>query len=99
NAPGIEMAHRCRFMGLNGIQNGLIRFHNVKVPKENIILGEGEGLRLALMTLNTGRLTLPAASTGIAKWCLNVVRQWSVKRVQWGSPIGEHEAVAQKLGY
>ncbi len=97
NTPGVEMVHRCQFMGLHGIQNGLMRFHNVKVPRENIILGEGEGLKLALMTLNTGRLTLPAASTGIAKWCLNVSRRWALERKQWGSPIGEHESISLKL--
>jgi alkylation response protein AidB-like acyl-CoA dehydrogenase len=99
NAPGFETVHRCEFMGLHGIQNGLLRFTNVKVPAENIIAGEGEGLKLALMTLNTGRLTLPAASAGAAKWCMNVVRQWAVSRKQWGSSIGEHESIALKLGY
>ncbi len=99
NTPGIQKVHRCHFMGLHGIQNGLLHFTNVKVPRENIILGEGEGLKLALMTLNTGRLTLPAASVGIGKWCLNVARQWSNKRHQWGSAIGEHEAIALKLNY
>lgn len=97
--PGFEIAHQCRFMGLHGIKIGVIRFHNLKVPKENIILGEGEGLKLALTTLNTGRLTLPAASAGVAKWCLSVARQWSLKRKQWGAPIGEHESIALKLGY
>ena len=99
NTPGIELVHRCQFMGLHGIQNGLIRFKNVKVPRENIVLGEGEGLRLALMTLNTGRLTLPAASAGIGKWCLFVAREWAKQRKQWGAAIGEHESIALKLGY
>jgi len=99
NTPGFEVAHRCKFMGLNGIQNGLLRFKDVKVPRENIILGEGEGLKLALTTLNTGRLTLPAASVGIGKWCLHVARQWASKREQWGAVIGEHESVGLQLGY
>lgn len=97
NTPGFSVAHRCKFMGLNAIQNGVIRFTNVKVPKENIILGEGQGLKLAFLTLNTGRLTLPAAVTGMSKWCLGVSRKWANERVQWGSPIGRHEAIATKL--
>ncbi|MBI5416137.1 MAG: acyl-CoA dehydrogenase family protein [Candidatus Omnitrophica bacterium] len=99
NTPGFEVVHRCMFMGLHGIQNGILRFRDVKVPRENIISGEGEGLKLALMTLNTGRLTLPAASTGIAKWCLRVARQWAKERQQWGAAIGEHESIAVKIGY
>ena len=99
DTPGIKCTHRCHFMGLHGIQNGVMRFTNVKVPKENIILGEGEGLKLALTTLNTGRLTLPAASTGVSKWCVYVSREWSAQRKQWGAPIGEHESIAVKLGY
>jgi alkylation response protein AidB-like acyl-CoA dehydrogenase len=95
--PGFEILHRCRFMGIRAIQNGLIRFNNLKVPKENILLGEGKGLRLALMTLNTGRLTLPAASAGSAKRCLAMTKRWAAHRVQWGAPIAEHDAMAQKI--
>ena len=99
NTPGFEVTYRCKFMGLNAIQNGVIKFNNVKIPKENIILGEGEGLKLAFITLNTGRLTLPAAVTGMSKWCLSVARRWAKERKQWGSYIGEHEAIAAKLSY
>ncbi len=95
--PGFEVVHRCDFMGLKGIQNGLLRFKNVKVPKENIIWGLGQGLKLALITLNTGRLTVPAACTAMAKQSLRVVRGWANKRVQWGAPIGQHEAVTSKI--
>ncbi len=94
---GITVTHRCRFMGLKALYNGVVKFENVRVPKKNIILGEGRGLKVALSTLNTGRITLPAACSGMARRCLDWSRDWASRRVQWGAPIGRHDAIAQKL--
>ncbi len=97
NDPGVKVTHRCHFMGMRALFNAVIEFENVKVPKENIIAGEGKGLRVALTTLNTGRLTLPANCVGGMRACLTMARDWANKREQWGSTIGKHGAIADKI--
>lgn len=99
DSPGIVVTNRNAFMGLRGIENGLTKLTDVRVPAANRIGREGEGLKIALTTLNVGRLSLPAVCTGTAKWCLKIAREWSKERVQWGRPVGEHDAVAGKVAF
>src|SRR5215203_781513 len=96
---GITVEHRNEFMGLKGIENSVTRFDDVFVPREDVIGGEGKGLRIALTTLNTGRLSLPAFCVSAAKYSLKIAREWSAERTQWGKPIGRHDPIAQKLAW
>ncbi|MEV0965484.1 MULTISPECIES: acyl-CoA dehydrogenase family protein [unclassified Streptomyces] len=98
-AEGITVENRNAFMGLRGIENGVTRFHRVRVPAANRIGPEGAGLKIALTTLNTGRLSLPAMCVGAGKWCLKIAREWSAVREQWGKPVAGHEAVGAKISF
>ncbi|MEU8764502.1 acyl-CoA dehydrogenase family protein [Streptomyces sp. NPDC048659] len=99
DSPGITVEHRNAFMGLRGLENGVTRFHRVRVPAANRIGPEGAGLKIALTTLNTGRLSLPAACAGAGKWCLKIAREWAAEREQWGKPVARHEAVGTKISF
>ncbi|MFF0065486.1 acyl-CoA dehydrogenase family protein [Streptomyces sp. NPDC005279] len=98
-SEGITVEHRNAFMGLRGLENGVTRFHQVRVPAANRIGAEGAGLKIALTTLNTGRLSLPAMCVGAGKWCLKIAREWSAAREQWGKPVARHEAVGAKISF
>jgi alkylation response protein AidB-like acyl-CoA dehydrogenase len=97
--PGFEVAQRCEFAGYRGIENGLLRFRDVRLPAESLLGGEGLGLKLAFVTLNTGRLTLPATNAAVARECARISAEWAGTREQWGAPIGEHEAVGVQVGW
>ena len=96
---GVVVEARIEFMGLRGIENSQTRFTDAYVPSENVIGREGQGLKIALATLNTGRLALPAICAGVSKWATKIAREFASQRVQWGKPIGEHDEVAQRIAF
>ncbi|MFH9828735.1 acyl-CoA dehydrogenase family protein [Streptomyces bobili] len=99
DSPGITVENRNAFMGLRGIENGVTRFHQVRVPAANRVGPEGAGLKVALTTLNTGRLSLPASCVAAGKWSLKIAREWTAAREQWGKPVAHHEAVGAKISF
>jgi alkylation response protein AidB-like acyl-CoA dehydrogenase len=99
DSPGITVENRNVFMGLRGIENGVTRFHQVRVPAANRLGREGQGLKIALTTLNTGRLSIPGLCVAAGKWSLKISREWSNARTQWGRPVGQHEAVGKKIAF
>jgi hypothetical protein len=96
---GVVVEARIEFMGLRGIENSQTRFTDAFVPSENVIGREGQGLKIALATLNTGRLALPAICAGVCKWATKIAREFASQRIQWGKPIGEHDEVAQRIAF
>ncbi|MEH1097941.1 acyl-CoA dehydrogenase family protein [Micromonospora sp. CPCC 205561] len=98
-AQGVTVEHRSSFLGLRGLENGVVRLHGVVVPASRRIGPEGQGLQVALAAQDTGRLSMPAVCAAAAKWSLKIAREWSGVRVQWDRPIGEHEAVAGKIAF
>lgn len=99
DSPGITVETRNTFMGLRGIENGVTRFHQVRVPAKNILGREGQGFKIALTTLNTGRLSLPGLCVASGRWSLKIAREWSNARTQYGRPVGQHEAVGKKIAF
>ncbi|HZQ97249.1 MAG TPA: acyl-CoA dehydrogenase family protein [Chloroflexota bacterium] len=96
-SPGVEVLHRCEFMGCRGIENGWLRFTNVRVPPENVLGPVGKGLRIALTLLNVGRVSVAAICLGMAKQLLPPTVAWANQRMAFGKPIGQHELNAQKI--
>lgn len=94
DSEGIKIVQRCQFEGLRGIYNGITRYENVFVPKDQLVgEEEGNGFKIAIEALNTGRITVAGSCAAIARQSVLTETWWGKTRKQWGREIGKHEAI------
>jgi len=80
-------------MGQRASNTTSVVFNNVRVPKENLLGGEGEGFKKAMAALDITRPMIAIGSVGIARTALELAAQYAKKRIQFGVPIAQHQAV------
>lgn len=95
--PGLEIGRNDEKMGLHGSTTAQLYFSGLRVPAANRVGEEGQGFRIALGTLDMGRLGLAAHSVGIAQRLLDASAQYAKSRVQFGKPIAANQAIQWML--
>lgn len=93
DAPGLSAGKPLEKMGLNGSSTVTLSFEDCEVPAENLLLGEGKGLNVALGVLNGGRTVVGAQGVGIAQGCLEHTIEYIKQRVQFGRPLASNQGV------
>ncbi|MFS8630061.1 MAG: acyl-CoA dehydrogenase family protein, partial [Bacillales bacterium] len=94
--PGLMIGKDEKKMGLNGSRTVQLTFENMRVPKENLLGREGEGFKVAMANLDTGRIGIAAQALGIAEAALEAATNYAKERKQFGKPIASQQAVAFK---
>lgn len=84
-------------MGIRGSHTGELVFRDVRVPKENLLGNEGDGFKIAMHTLDGGRISVGAQSLGIGQRALDEAVKYSKERVQFGKPLCKHQGIAFML--
>ena len=96
---GLEVGKRFDTMGLRGNDLRELRYNGIRVPPENVLGEPGDGFRIAMQILNTGRLSLGTGSVGGAKFLLDRTIQHVKERRQFGRPLADFELVQDKIGW
>ncbi|HWR07121.1 acyl-CoA dehydrogenase [Sporomusa sp.] len=95
--PGFTFGKKEHKMGINTSITMELVFQDVKVPKENLLGKEGDGFKIAMATLDGGRIGVAAQALGIAQAALDHAVKYSKERVQFGKPIASNQAIAFML--
>ena len=84
-------------MGIRSSATCQLKFHNVKIPKENLLGKEGQGFKIAMATLDGGRIGIAAQALGIAQGAYEAAVEYSKERIQFGRPICQQQSIAFKI--
>jgi alkylation response protein AidB-like acyl-CoA dehydrogenase len=90
--PGVSFGAQEKKLGWHSQPTAQVNFDEVRVPAENLVGGEGEGFRIAMMGLDGGRLNIGACSLGGAQRCLDEAISYTRERKQFGQPIADFQA-------
>jgi len=97
NTPGLEVGKKEDKLGIRSSDTCTLGLNNVKVPKENVLGGEGVGFKIAMQTLNGGRIGVAAQALGIAQASFEAAVKYSKQRKAFDSPISNLQAIQFKL--
>ncbi|OAT71736.1 acyl-CoA dehydrogenase [Parageobacillus thermoglucosidasius] len=95
--PGFSIGKKEKKLGIRSSPTTELIFEDCRIPKENLLGQEGEGFKIAMMTLDGGRNGIAAQAVGIAQGALDAAIEYAKQRVQFGKPIAEQQGVAFKL--
>ncbi len=95
--PGFSLGPSAAKLGLHGTNSVVLQFKDMHIPDQNVLGEPGEGFRIAVQVLNSGRIGLGAACVGAMKYCLRLASQWAQKRVAFGAKIAAYELIQDKV--
>jgi butyryl-CoA dehydrogenase len=96
-APGFEVTRVEEKMGIHGSHSAQLSFSDLRVPAENLLMGEGEGFKVAMKTLDGGRIGIAAQAVGIGRAALEASLKYAQERQTFGKPIASYQAIQWKL--
>lgn len=97
SSPGFEVTHIEEKMGINGSHSAQLSFSELRVPRENLLMSEGDGFKVAMMTLDGGRIGIAAQAVGIARAALEASLKYAQDRQTFGNPLASYQAIQWKL--
>jgi butyryl-CoA dehydrogenase len=97
SSPGFEVTHVEDKMGINGSHSAQLAFSELRVPRENLLMGEGDGFKVAMKTLDGGRIGIAAQAVGIGRAALEASLKYAQDRQTFGSPLASYQAIQWKL--